>query len=854
MVIEAVLLFVTGNLRLWDRRHMDKPIMSKTSAHSQPVLTVAWHPSSEGVLATGSRDKTVRIWDNNLCSLDTASHFEGGEPVCTHTIHTSAAVGRVMWRSGEDQYRNQIASIAAHTAAGHVVTGAANTNFSADASGNVSIWDLNHPNIPVCVLQGHDVSDCCVDFSWIESLAAETPGSGNGTPTGGPGGAGTTSVNSSGPKSGKKQNSKSYNFANYQRSLEVQQLKEHHQSQQAITQYVLSVSSGKDGGRLLVQDMRSIDSVLFPYDHISPSVVAISSQGDAAFHRGRIDPSVRSSPSGATPSILFPSSSSSSSSGSVKETSKSGVPLSRSIKAGEANLTSSPVAGRTAAGQNGSGNLSNVVHQRNGSFKDVDALHTGAVVLGLADIDNLEECEGIRKERGAEGGVFDPALIYLLARSYSLAHTLYGSEEATTRLREGSYSCSAAFSPPGVPSSSGGNVEVKELTPAEEQAKRDQEAYTLQLGEFTLRRLHYDDAMEACRTNLKVALAAGLKCRASVWSSLASLIPAPEAPKPPLLATTEKIGVRNSKSRESSSTNLMDILYPNAMKSPLPGGGKDAPGGGAALSLRGAGSSHLKGDLPFAIEVIASLLSELLEGGDSQHFVVMCEVLRKASVLDEVCLRGKITEFRVRRTYLAYLDLLTKLQLFCEANEIIKASADSYISSLSKQGAEIHTRCAKCGKELTEKSSTAWCLKCARCVCMCMLCNKPVRGLLHWCPVCGHGGHLECTKKWFKLYNTCPTGCGHDCCSSMVELCQETPARPVSRRHSGRSRSRITHAPSSSRETSDKDSSEHSPKREGSSQSPQMGAQSYRLNGRIDSPVRANTHTTVTPRGTQYTR
>jgi hypothetical protein len=69
----------------------------------------------------------------------------------------------------------------------------------------------------------------------------------------------------------------------------VQQLKAVHQSQQAVTQYLLSVSSGKDGGKLLVQDMRSTDSVLFPYDHISPSVVAISSQGDAAFHRGHID-------------------------------------------------------------------------------------------------------------------------------------------------------------------------------------------------------------------------------------------------------------------------------------------------------------------------------------------------------------------------------------------------------------------------------------------------------------------------------------------------------------------------------------------------------------------------------------
>jgi hypothetical protein len=313
-----------------------------------------------------------------------------------------------------------------------------------------------------------------------------------------------------------------------------------------------------------------------------------------------------------------------------------------------------------------------------------------------------------------------------------------------------------------------------------------------------------------------------------------------------VIAAVEKIGMRATKTLDSSTTNLMDVLYPrgDSAKSSLL-----SAVGGTALSLSGPGNSRLRGELPFSIDVIASLLSELLEGGDCQHFVVMCEVLRKAAILDEVCLRGKITEFRVRRTYLAYLDLLTKLQLFCEANEIIKASADSYISSLSKQGVEIHTRCAKCGKELTEKSSTAWCLKCARCVCMCMLCNKPVRGLLHWCPVCGHGGHLECTKQWFKLYNTCPTGCGHDCCSSMVELCQETQPTPAPRKAS---RSRSRHARIASRHESELSfEASLSPM---SPLSVRKGEQSYRLNGRIDSPVRATATTTISPRGTQYTR
>ena len=35
--------------------------------------------------------------------------------------------------------------------------------------------------------------------------------------------------------------------------------------------------------------------------------------------------------------------------------------------------------------------------------------------------------------------------------------------------------------------------------------------------------------------------------------------------------------------------------------------------------------------VPFAIELLGALLLELLEGGDCQHFVVLYEVLRRAT-------------------------------------------------------------------------------------------------------------------------------------------------------------------------------------------------------------------------------
>ena len=64
---------------------------------------------------------------------------------------------------------------------------------------------------------------------------------------------------------------------------------------------------------------------------------------------------------------------------------------------------------------------------------------------------------------------------------------------------------------------------------------------------------------------------------------------------------------------------------------------------------------------------------------------------RSAGVLSSVCDATQLTREQVRRGYLVYLDLLKKLELFCEANDLIKASDDEDISALSKRGVQIGT-------------------------------------------------------------------------------------------------------------------------------------------------------------------
>lgn len=129
---------------------------------------------------------------------------------------------------------------------------------------------------------------------------------------------------------------------------------------------------------------------------------------------------------------------------------------------------------------------------------------------------------------------------------------------------------------------------------------------------------------------------------------------------------------------------------------------------------------------------------------------------------------------RQREAYVVYIDLLTKLGLFSAASELLKSSQDEYIKDLNKKGVNIHITCARCGKEVMDSDRSAassagcatassWCARCRQCVGTCSLCALPVTGLFFWCPICSHGGHKSCIKKWFRLHTTCASGCGHTC-------------------------------------------------------------------------------------------
>lgn len=142
-------------IQVWDRRNISHAFL-KVTAHSANGFAVAWSPTREWVLATGSRDKTVKIWDLNdlVADASSTSSLANVLPRPQHTLFTPSGVGRIAWRPGRAN-TEQLATAAA--------TG---------GSGDVLVWDVKHAHVPICVLQAHE--DVCSGFVWMDTPEPHT--------------------------------------------------------------------------------------------------------------------------------------------------------------------------------------------------------------------------------------------------------------------------------------------------------------------------------------------------------------------------------------------------------------------------------------------------------------------------------------------------------------------------------------------------------------------------------------------------------------------------------------------------------------------------------------------------------
>jgi hypothetical protein len=399
----------------------------------------------------------------------------------------------------------------------------------------------------------------------------------------------------------------------------------------------------------------------------------------------------------------------------------------------------------------------------------------GVITVGMASISNLALSEDDLMGKGAEGGAADPIVIEELACKY--LHS-YSHESPLDTVQCESVTSDHPASP------------LKSLLYAryEGQSHKD-------LCEEDVLTTKVRCAVDACQWNSSVAAKIGLVGHASIWMALMTLVPAVVA-----------VLHRKKKMEECEAAKVaaaVALAAAQATTENQQGGSNEIKSASLGVHSHGQGHvSHMATTQPlpeeiteakefdyndhspygslwqlmFAVDTTRDLLTELIDCGDCQHFVTCCEVFREidgGGILD--LLTAEIGNLRVREGYVAYLDMLNRLELFALANEYICKSKDSYISRLSQTGVIIRAGCASCGKEMnpdggTTSTSASWCQKCKRCAGLCVFCQQPVRGLLHWCPVCGHGGHIGCTQKWFENHVMCPSGCGHKCIAHAHEM------------------------------------------------------------------------------------
>ena len=201
-----------GSVQLWDVRKCSSPLLRFT-AHSGLVTCLQWHPTQACVLATGSRDRMVKVWhlpssasgerlaaDSSSSASATGTWEEEEEassgdaaagvsyqlrPGCwwqpALAIQTLASVGKLAWRP-------LVTPTHAATAAAALPApqrsddrpGASSTDalFSAPSSdvdhhlatsaalldNNVYVWDTRRPHVPVAIFSGH--KDVATGIVW----------------------------------------------------------------------------------------------------------------------------------------------------------------------------------------------------------------------------------------------------------------------------------------------------------------------------------------------------------------------------------------------------------------------------------------------------------------------------------------------------------------------------------------------------------------------------------------------------------------------------------------------------------------------------------------------------------------
>jgi len=239
-----------------------------------------------------------------------------------------------------------------------------------------------------------------------------------------------------------------------------------------------------------------------------------------------------------------------------------------------------------------------------------------------------------------------------------------------------------------------------------------------------------------------------------------SPIPSSEPPfvftRPPTPRTTNAPSQKGSSSSLSGASGYgssSDNEDEQEVQSPLsPLKGRLVTSGGAG----GGGEPNTEVDL-----LVTNLLDHYCDLGDVQTCVSIVMVLSSGGALNNSIVRS-LDQGRIQRWTFAYIELLHRMQLWSCATTVIKYSTDDGIQRMNQVSTTMHLGCSYCNKKLDQDNPK--CPNCKKAVKNpCSICNHPVQGLYVWCQQCGHGGHLDHMTEWFTSNTLCPTGCLHRC-------------------------------------------------------------------------------------------
>lgn len=138
-------IFDNGCWCVWDNRNLSKPTQTVTG-HSTHGYAIAWSLTRSNILATGSHDKTIKVWNIHRDSSSDSGNSAGNIVKPEVVIHTSSTTNRLAWRPGHG-HENHLAS-------------------SSTERGEISIWNIKNPTVPYCKLQGR--SESSIDFEWVD--------------------------------------------------------------------------------------------------------------------------------------------------------------------------------------------------------------------------------------------------------------------------------------------------------------------------------------------------------------------------------------------------------------------------------------------------------------------------------------------------------------------------------------------------------------------------------------------------------------------------------------------------------------------------------------------------------------